>query len=485
MSTLSIIIFGASGDLTARKLIPALFRLDVLGLLPDETQVVGTSRSKFTSEEFRKKVEPDVRAAVGAAKEPWLPGPWAQFAKRLHYVAGDASQAQGMVALQEWLRTREGAEGGRRLYYLSVMPELYPEIATRLGEAGMNEEHGGFRRLVIEKPFGRDRKSAVDLNRVLHAHFREDQIYRIDHYLGKDTVQNILVFRFANLMFEPLWNHQYIDHVQITVAEKGTVGKRGGYYDKSGVLRDMFQSHLLQVLTMVAMENPSRFRADRLRTEKIKVLESVVIPSSVEACNCVVVGQYAGYRSEEGVPPNSRTPTYAAVRLQLDNWRWQGVPFFLRSGKGLRSRYSDVVIQFRRPPYQLFRRAGSQELEANRITLVIQPDEAIRLHFQTKVPTVDGLELQAQDLSFRYAEAFDGRSIPEAYERLLLDAIQGEQSLFMHSEEIERAWEIVDPLIAAAERSDAPEPQAYPVGSDGPPAADSLLSGERKWQKLP
>jgi glucose-6-phosphate 1-dehydrogenase len=482
---LSIIIFGASGDLTARKLIPALFHLDMAGLLPDDANVVGVARRDFTSESFRAKLEPMAQQAIRSMGENWFPGAWTRFAKRLFYVPGDATSTEGLQALSEFLKKREGNEGGRRLYYLSVAPELYPQIGARLGEAGFQNEEGGFRRLVIEKPFGHNLESGRAVNKSLHAYFREDQIYRIDHYLGKETVQNIQILRFANTMFEPIWNYRYIDHVQITVAEQVGVGDRGGYYDKSGVLRDMFQSHLLQVLTMVAMENPGRYTADRLRNEKIKALEAVRIPSPAEAFKCVAVGQYDGYLREKDVPKDSRTPTFAAVRLEVDNWRWRDVPFFLRSGKALRSRYSEVVIQFRSPPHLIFPLPPGQQIESNRIKLVLQPNEGIRLSFQTKVPEVDGMHLRACDLSFDYREAFNERALPEAYERLLLDAVMGESALFMRNDEIEQAWAIMDPLIAASERADAPMPQTYAKGTEGPKCAEELLGDHgRKWEPI-
>ena len=480
----TIIIFGASGDLTSRKLIPALFRLDATGLLPEECHVVGMSRTEYTSEAFRQHLEPKVKEAFVGQGEPWYPGTWNRFARRVHYVAGDAAQPAGMQALGAWLAKREGPAGGDRLYYLSVAPELYVKIVDRLGEAGhTREDAGGYRRVIVEKPFGQDLESARRLNQHLHRHFHERQIYRIDHYLGKETVQNILVFRLANSMFEPLWNRRYIDHVQITAAEKVLVGQRAGYYDTSGVLRDMFQSHLLQVLTLVAMEPPSRFTADRLRNEKVKVLDSILVPSAEEARQNLAAGQYAGYRKEADVPAGSRTPTFAAVKLLLENWRWKGVPFYLRSGKGLQSRYSEVAIQFREPPFRLFPQMAGHEPEANRITIVLQPDEGIKLTFQTKVPAIEGTTLQSRDLFFDYKGTFG--PLPESYERLLLDALQGDASLFMRGDEIERSWEIMDPFIRETEAADAAAPEEYAVGGDGPKGAAELLARDgHKWQPI-
>jgi glucose-6-phosphate 1-dehydrogenase len=478
---LTLIIFGASGDLTERKLVPSLYRLFGKRRLPDEARIVGVARSPLSNDEFRAKM---ADATQRFAADDWQRQRWDDFASRLFYAPGDAAKPGGLSNLQDLLHRAEGSAGGRRLYYLAVAPHLYPEIVMRLGEAGMSQENGGWRRVVIEKPFGHDLASARALNHTVHAHFLEKQIYRIDHYLGKETVQNMLVFRFANILFEPVWNHSFIDHVQITVAESVRVGQRGDYYDKAGVLRDMFQNHLLQLLALVAIEPPARFAADPLRNEKVKVLDAVAVSSPTEAAGQIVCGQYAGYRSERGVTPSSRTPTYAAVRLRIDNWRWQGVPFYLRSGKALAAHSSEVVIQFRCPPHLMFPLPPDTNVECDRLTLRIQPDEGILLSFQTKVPDY-GMFLRPADLEFHYRQAYPSVTIPEAYERLLQDALQGDAALFMRSDEIERAWEIMDPLIAASQQEDAPEPETYAVGSDGPAAADAFMARDgRIWAKV-
>lgn len=477
MSATTVVIFGASGDLAERKLVPALFSSYRKDRLPGDIRIIGMSRSKLSDDDFRAKMEAGVQSF---ASDSWDADAWAEFSRNIHYQPGDAGKLNDYIRLERAIHGYAGP-GDNRLYYLSTMPDLYPITIQMLGDSGMAREtsKSGYRRIVVEKPFGRDGESARSLNNVIHNVFDEHQVYRIDHYLGKETVQNLLALRFANAIFEPLWNRNYVDHVQITVAETVGVGHRAAFYEKAGVLRDMFQNHLLQLLTLIAMEPPAVYGPDTLRNEKVKVLSAIRTMDRTQISRNAIRAQYAGYREEENVDPDSTTPTYAAIRLFIDTWRWQGVPFFLRSGKKLAQKVSEISIQFRRPPQQLF---GSQcELFANSLSLCIQPNEGLHLRFAAKVPD-EGMVMRPAHLEMSYEESFRGHRIPEAYERLLLDALNGDASLFARSDEIELAWSFIDPIIEAWEGDDAPELFTYEPGTWGPEAAERLISGlGRHW----
>lgn len=469
--TTSIVIFGASGDLTHRKLIPALYRLHVLGRLPQNFHIIGFARRPYSHEEFRAFF---TEAARGQAD--YSETAWAEFIGRVWYCRGDLNARADYEALQTMLYGLEQGQANR-LYYLAISPDFYDEVLMNLATTGLANEEDGWRRIIVEKPFGRDRASAAALNRSIHHAFSEDQVYRIDHYLGKETVQNILYFRFANAIFEPIWNRNYIDHVQITVAEDVDVGHRAGYYDGAGVMRDMFQNHLLQLLSLVAMEPPSAFSADVLRNEKVKVL------SAIRAIDLqdTVRAQYDGYCETQGVAPNSQTPTFAALKLYVDNWRWQEVPFYLRSGKALKRKTSEIVIQFRRPPHLFMGLTRGKTLEPNMLSLCIQPDEGIHLRFETKMPGAP--DIQPMDMEFHYSQGYAGLPLPEAYERLLLDAIQGDAALFTREDEIDLSWKLVDYVLNGWESPSAPPLGSYPRGSWGPSEADMLLFADgRGWR---
>ena len=475
--THTLVIFGASGDLTSRKLIPALYSLHQKGRLPSQTRVVGVSRTKFTHEAWREELANTTRKYAG--KEFDSAG-WQRFASSVFYHAGDIDKSEDFAALATVLDDLEGQASATRVYYLSTAPGLYAAAIAHLGTAGLTDESRGVRRVVIEKPFGTDRKSAQELNRATHQVFAEQQVYRIDHYLGKETVQNLLVLRFANSIFEPLWNRRYIDHVQITVAEEVDVGRRAGYYDQAGVLRDMFQNHLLQLLMVIAMEAPARYTADFIRDEKVKVLRAIKPLAGGDFAKDTMRGQYDGYRQAEDVPANSPTATFAALKLHVDNWRWQGVPFYLRSGKAMSCRNSQIVIQYRQPPIMMFDGGPRSHEDANKLVVQIQPAEGIQLHFQTKVPDA-GMRLRTTDLDFKFAREFTGE-MPDSYQRLLLDAMNGDASLFARSDEVEVAWSIIDPIIAAWQTSAAPPLEIYPRGEWGPSASDAWMKAQgREW----
>jgi glucose-6-phosphate 1-dehydrogenase len=470
----TIVIFGASGDLTARKLIPALFSLYCKARLPERFEIVGVSRTPMTDAEFQDKM---AEAIHTYAPKKYRAEHWQRFARAVKYQPGDLKRLEDFQALDERLRSVEAEQGGpaNRIYHLAIAPKLYETTVANLGAAGMVAEEKGWRRVVIEKPFGHDLPSAHSLNQAVHQVLGESQIYRIDHYLGKETVQNLLVFRFANSLFEPVWNRNYIDQVQITVAETVDVGHRAGYYDGVGVLRDMIQNHMLQLLSLVAIEPPYSFDADALRNEKVKLLNSIRAIPQEEISGHSVRGQYLGYREAEGVPVDSTTATYAALRLFVDNWRWQGVPFYLRSGKALAGKTTEVGIFFKRPPHIMFPLPTDVELAANDLTICIQPDEGIHFSFLAKVPDTTA-DMRPVDMSFQYAGAFGEMAIPEAYERLLLDVLKGDASLFTRGDAIELAWELVDRISAAWESEHAPPLCFYGPGSWGPAEADALLA---------
>ncbi|MFP6676045.1 MAG: glucose-6-phosphate dehydrogenase [Pirellulaceae bacterium] len=468
----SIVIFGASGDLTKRKLIPALFRLYQKGKLPPATRIIGVSRREYSDERWRELLLETTRQFLGDRFDAEV---WPAFVGQVHYVPGDVNQVDDFFSLEARLQEIED-DAADRVYYLATSPALYAAAASNLAAAGMAHESTAKRRIVIEKPFGTDLKSARDLNAHVHGVFAEKQVYRIDHYLGKETVQNLMVLRFANSIFEPIWNRDYIDHVQITVAESVTVEGRGGYYEQSGVLRDMFQNHLLQLLMITAMEAPVRFEADMVRDEKVKVLRAIRSLSGADFASDTVRGQYADYRRADGVNPASENATFAALKLHIDNWRWNGVPFYLRSGKAMSCRTTQIVIQFRQPPVMMF----SASPEPNKLVIQIQPAEGIQIHFQTKTPDA-GMRPRNAELDYRFQRAVRG-ALPDAYQRLLMDALGGDASLFARSDEVELAWGIVDPILAAWSSPAAPPLEMYDVGCWGPESSTRWMRDQgREW----
>ena len=473
-SPAAIVIFGASGDLTQRKLAPALHSLTCRGLLPEDSHVIGVARSELSDEAFRDRIYEGI--ANYARLKPGICELWSEFASRHCYLTGDYDQPSTYTDLAARLKRLDNERGthGNRLLYLATPPELYPTIIEQLGRAGLNRSERGWTRIIVEKPFGHDLNSARDLNAQVHAVFDEQQVYRIDHYLGKETVQNIMTLRFANAIFEPLWNRNYVDHVQITVAETVGVGRRAGYYEKAGVLRDMFQNHLMQLFTLTAMEPPAIFEANALRDEKVKVLRAT------RPIVDTVRGQYVGYREEPGVAERSRTPTYAAIRLMIDNWRWRDVPFYLRSGKRLAAKTTEIAIHFRHVPHMLFPLPPDKQMTPNVLWLCLQPDEGIHLRLEAKQPGA-GMHTESVDLEFHYADQFGASALPDAYERLLLDALQGDAALFARADEVELAWGLIDPVLEQWRLTDG-APEEYKPETWGPRAADAFLAQHgRAW----
>ncbi len=488
-----LVIFGASGDLTRRKLIPSLFDLHGKGLLPDDFFILGAARTEMTDEAFRDGLKESVRKAQAHVFDEDV---WAAFAMHISYQPTDYSDGSAFRELGTVLATldRKYKTHGNWIYYLAVPPGLYTPITAQLGESGLASADAAYRRIIIEKPFGRDRSSARELDQHIHHYFSEEQIFRIDHYLGKETVQNILIFRFMNAIFEPIWNRRYIDHVQITAAETLGVENRAGYYEHAGVLRDMFQNHMLQLLALTAMEPPSRFEADAVREEKTKVFRSLRPIPLEQLEHHLVLGQYGpghiegqaarGYREEPGIDPASQTPTYAAMKFHVDNWRWQGVPFYVRSGKRMARKVTEIAIQFKRIPHLMLQAVMDESIAPNVLILRIQPDERIRLAFQTKSPGFKSCLRQVM-MDFCYQEGGKGAAL-DAYERVLLDGMLGDQMLFVREEAVDLTWTLLTPVLEAVENDKRVPPfPNYDAGTTGPADADQLLEREDdRWRPL-
>ncbi|MBA4489988.1 glucose-6-phosphate dehydrogenase [Paracoccus sp. S1E-3] len=467
-----LVIFGATGDLARRKIFPGLYRRFLAGQMPPSARIIGAARSDLTDQQFRD----ETRAAI----DEFAPGidtsQLAAFLDRLHYVAIDAKGTGGWEKLKEIMRP-----GVVRAFYFSVAPSLFGDLAQRLSDYGIAD---GDSRIVVEKPFGRDLESARALNDVLARHFAEKQIYRIDHYLGKETVQNLMAVRFANILFEPLWNAQYVDHVQITVAETVGVGGRGGYYDQSGAMRDMVQNHMMQLLCLIAMEPPYHFDPNAVRDEKLKVIRALEPVSETE----IVRGQYQADGDDpsylqDAENPDSRTESFVALKVKISNWRWQGTPFYLRTGKKMRARTSEIVITFKEPPHSIFDESSQK---ANQLVIKLQPDEGMVLTVMIKEPGPGGMRLMQVPLDMSFADAVgpEGADMPDAYERLIMDVIRGNQTLFMRGDEVEAAWAWADPIIKSWEAGKA-RPEPYDPGSSGPEEALRLMHRDnRRWREI-
>jgi glucose-6-phosphate 1-dehydrogenase len=485
----AIVVFGASGDLAKRKVIPAMFDLAQHNALGERYKIIGFARTQMTDDSFRSMLGEAAKTISEVG--PIDPAKWDAFAANLHYCSGDYGDDQAYERLAGVLADIDASRNlcGNRLFYLSTPPEVYPDIVEHLGHAGLSQACGpeSWVRIIIEKPFGRDLASAKELNKIVLNVFEEKQIYRIDHYLGKDTVQNLLVLRFGNGIFEPLWNRNYVDHVQITASETLGVERRGGFYETAGALRDMIQSHMLQLTSLVAVEPPASFDATAVRNEKLKILQSIR-PFNLEmVAQSVVRGQYApgkigdkpvaGYREEPGVKPNSRTETFVAARLLIDNWRWAGVPFYLRTGKRLAKHSTEIMIQFRRAPHIVFR---EREVQPNRLILNIQPDEGVCVSFGAKRPGTE-MSIGNVAMNFSYREGFGGAS-RSAYATLLNDCLRGDATLFDRGDSVEAAWQLIEPILdvwSAAKTATVPE---YPAGTWGPKESDLLLERDaRQW----
>ena len=487
-----MVIFGATGDLTHRKLLPALYNLALEHPLPAGFSVVAFARRPYDDDVFREQALEAINQY--SRQKPVNPQVWESFASGIRYLQSDFNDPAGYEKLNTLLNKldHERGTGGNRIFYLSTPPSQYPEIIQHIGAVGINRNRKGWTHIIIEKPFGHDMASARELNRQVAKVFREDQVYRIDHYLGKETVQNILVFRLGNGIFEPIWNRRYVDHVQITVAENIGLEGRGAYYEESGAIRDMVQNHVLQLLTLVAMEPPIAFDANAVRDEKVKVLHALQPLVGREVTNNTIRAQYGpgwisgqqvpGYIEEPGIPPNSTTETYVAIKMFIDNWRWAGVPFYLRVGKRLPKRVTEVAIQFKQAPLMLFKRSEAHgQVEPNVLTLRIQPDEGISLKFGTKVPGTE-MQIRAVNMDFLYGSSF--RAQPEAYERLLLDCMVGDSTLFTRRDEVEAAWTFVQGILDEWKAQPVENMLTYESGSWGPQVADEFIWHDgRRWRR--
>jgi glucose-6-phosphate 1-dehydrogenase len=488
----AMVVFGAAGDLTKRKLIPALYNLASNRLLPDQFAVIGLARAEMSTEEFREKTSQEIREfATTNSVDPAL---WDWLKQRLYYLPGEFEDAATYQRLQQMLAQmdKDHRTEGNYLYYLATAPRFFSVVVKQLGVAGLvRTENKQWRRVIIEKPFGRDLESAAALNREIRQTLEENQIYRIDHYLGKETVQNILAFRFANGIFEPIWNRRFVDHVQITVSEKIGVEQRGDYYDQSGALRDMVPNHIFQLITLTAMEPPISFEADAVHDEQAKILRALQPFTPESVLTRAVRGQYgegnvdgewvAGYRGESKVSPNSDIETFVAMAISIDNWRWAGVPFYLRTGKRLPERLTEIVIRFKRAPFVLFRKTSVETLSANELVLHIQPDEGISLRFDAKIPG-PVVRLGAVDMDFKYKEHF-GTTPSTGYERLLYDCMLGDATLFQRADMVEAGWSIVQPVLDVWKALPARSFPNYPAGTWGPKEATELLGrDDRKWR---
>ncbi len=488
-----MVLFGATGDLSHRKVFPALAQLWRTNLLPADWALLAVGRRPYDDDTFREDVAASLHANCRIQLEPDMER---QFLQRVSYHRGDFGDDATYDSLTAKLESMdlEPDTASNLLFYLATQPSAFPQIVGEIGRCGLDHEthNGGWRRIIVEKPFGRDVDSARKLNREMLKVFRETQVYRIDHYLGKETVRNLLVFRFGNLIFEPLWNRRYVDHVQITVAESIGVEDRGSFYEETGAVRDVLQNHLLQLLSLVAMEPPANFAADALRDEKLKTLRAIAPPNRQDVAREIVRGQYApgwvggqpakGYREEKEVDPESETETYVAARFEVDDWRWSGVPFYLRTGKRLARRATEIAIQFRDVPHRLFADTATDP-QPNLLAIRVQPDEGILLRFGSKVPGL-GLEIRPVTMDFTYGAAFSADT-PDAYETLILDAMLGDQSLYTRADEVEAAWSIVNPIHEAWLDSPPPDFPNYAAGSWGPEAADELLGRDgHRWRRL-